>query len=99
MAGSPRFNNAVQRPCFMLFGLDGYLWRLRHIKSNQLFLNVNGSDTEIDENYRGLTDQLPPTRTTLRDAAGCSGKAADLGSHRVGRAIGLNDVSPLRRGS
>ena len=47
---SPALNDAVQRLAFVLIGVDGYLWRLRHLKSHHLFPNVNGSDTDIDEN-------------------------------------------------
>ena len=47
---NPILNNGLQRICFILVGVDGYLWRLRHIKSHHLFPNVNGSDTDIDEN-------------------------------------------------
>ena len=50
VARSPAVNHAIQRLCFVLVGVDGYLWRLRHIKSHHLFPNVNGSDTDIDEN-------------------------------------------------
>ncbi|MGL6076611.1 MAG: fatty acid desaturase family protein [Fimbriiglobus sp.] len=47
---NPVWNHALQRLCFVFIGVDGYLWRLRHIKSHHLFPNVNGSDTDIDEN-------------------------------------------------
>ena len=50
VARGPALNNAIQRLAFVLVGVDGYLWRLRHIKSHHLFPNVNGSDTDIDEN-------------------------------------------------
>ena len=50
LPGGRRVNDAVQRLAFVLVGVDGYLWRLRHVSSHHLFPNVNGSDTDIDEN-------------------------------------------------
>ena len=47
---SPLLNFIVQRVCFLLTGINGYLWRMRHLNSHHLFPNVNGSDTDIDEN-------------------------------------------------
>jgi linoleoyl-CoA desaturase len=47
---SPRLNLIVQRACFLPTGINGYLWRMRHLNSHHLFPNVNGSDTDIDEN-------------------------------------------------
>lgn len=47
---NPALNHIIQRLSFVLVGVDGYLWRLRHIKSHHLFPNVNGSDSDIDEN-------------------------------------------------
>ena len=47
---SPILNLILQRACFLLTGINGYLWRMRHLNSHHLFPNVNGSDTDIDEN-------------------------------------------------
>ncbi len=44
-------NHAIQRLAFVFVGVDGYLWRLRHVHSHHLFPNVNGSDVDIDENF------------------------------------------------
>src|SRR5262249_5601159 len=43
-------NFILHRACFLLTGINGYLWRMRHLNSHHLFPNVNGSDTDIDEN-------------------------------------------------
>lgn len=47
---SPLLNIIVQRACFLPTGINAYLWRMRHLNSHHLFPNVNGSDTDIDEN-------------------------------------------------
>ena len=40
----------INRLCFALVGVDGYLWQLRHNGSHHIFPNVNGCDIDIDEN-------------------------------------------------
>src|SRR5205814_83651 len=39
---SPLLNFIVQRACFLPTGINGYLWRMRHLNSHHLFPNVNG---------------------------------------------------------
>jgi linoleoyl-CoA desaturase len=43
-------NRVIQSAIFPLLGVNGYLWRLRHVKSHHTFPNVNGCDIDIDEN-------------------------------------------------
>lgn len=44
------WNDAVLILTFAPLGLSGYLWKMRHTKSHHLFPNVNGCDSDIDEN-------------------------------------------------
>ena len=46
----PRLNRALQYAIFCLIGVDGRLWRLRHVKSHHVFPNVEGCDADIDHN-------------------------------------------------
>ncbi len=46
----PRLNRTIQFAIFCLIGVDGRLWRLRHVKSHHVFPNVNGCDADIDHN-------------------------------------------------
>lgn len=48
--GGPVVNRIVARVCFLFSGIDGYLWEFRHLSSHHLYPNINGSDTDIDEN-------------------------------------------------
>jgi linoleoyl-CoA desaturase len=50
LPGGPLVNRFIQRFCFLFTGIDGYLWEFRHLNSHHLYPNVNGSDTDIDEN-------------------------------------------------
>ncbi len=50
LTGNRRLDSVVHRALFMLLGVDGYLWQMRHIGSHHVFPNVNGSDIDIDEN-------------------------------------------------
>jgi linoleoyl-CoA desaturase len=50
LPGGPRVNRFVARLCFLFSGIDGYLWEFRHLNSHHLYPNINGSDTDIDEN-------------------------------------------------
>ena len=50
LPGGPSVNRFVARACFLFSGIDGYLWEFRHLNSHHLYPNVNGSDTDIDEN-------------------------------------------------
>lgn len=50
LPGGPWVNRVVARACFLFSGIDGYLWEFRHLNSHHLYPNVNGSDTDIDEN-------------------------------------------------
>lgn len=48
--GGRLLNRFLQRASFAFTGVDGYLWEFRHLKSHHVCPNVNGSDTDIDEN-------------------------------------------------
>lgn len=45
-----RLNQVVTEASFALLGIDGYLWRMRHVRSHHLFPNINGCDADIDHN-------------------------------------------------
>jgi len=44
------WNDAVLALAFAPIGMSGYLWKMRHIHSHHLFPNLNGCDSDIDEN-------------------------------------------------
>lgn len=43
-------NDAALALAFAPIGLSGYLWKMRHTRSHHLLPNVNGCDSDIDEN-------------------------------------------------
>lgn len=50
LTGHRKLDSVIHRLVFTLFGVDGYLWQMRHLGSHHVFPNVNGSDIDIDEN-------------------------------------------------
>ncbi len=48
--GGKRINRIIFRFTFNINGVNGYLWKKRHIASHHLFPNVDGCDADIDEN-------------------------------------------------
>jgi linoleoyl-CoA desaturase len=48
---SSRFaNRVICEATFALLGIDGHLWRMRHVLSHHVFPNINGCDADIDHN-------------------------------------------------
>lgn len=45
-----RINHFIFTLCFNLQGVNGMLWRKRHIASHHVFPNVDGCDADIDDN-------------------------------------------------
>lgn len=43
-------NNIIYTLTFNLQGVNGYLWRIRHKASHHVFPNVDGCDSDIDDN-------------------------------------------------
>ncbi len=43
-------NTLIFRFTFNINGVNGYLWKKRHVASHHLFPNVDGCDSDIDEN-------------------------------------------------
>lgn len=50
VTGRRHIDFAIQRAVFVLLGVDGRLWRMRHDGSHHVFPNVNGCDIDIDKN-------------------------------------------------
>ncbi len=50
VTGRRRVDTAIHRLLFVLLGIDGRLWQMRHDGSHHVFPNVNGCDVDIDEN-------------------------------------------------
>jgi linoleoyl-CoA desaturase len=48
--------------CFVPLGIDGYLWRLRHVHSHHHFPNVPGCDSDIDDSVLVKISPHSPTR-------------------------------------
>ncbi len=49
-AKSKWVNTLIFRFTFNINGVNGYLWKKRHVASHHLFPNVDGCDADIDEN-------------------------------------------------
>lgn len=47
---SRRLNRWLYLATFNILGISGYLWQRRHINSHHMFPNINGCDTDIDDN-------------------------------------------------
>ncbi|MFM9986178.1 MAG: fatty acid desaturase family protein [Flavobacteriales bacterium] len=47
---SKTWNDIIFRFTFNINGVNGYLWKKRHVASHHLFPNVDGCDADIDEN-------------------------------------------------
>jgi linoleoyl-CoA desaturase len=43
-------NRVICEATFALLGIDGHLWRMRHVLSHHVFPNINGCDADIDHN-------------------------------------------------
>lgn len=41
---------AILNLTFYLLGINGYLWKQRHVHSHHVFPNINGCDTDVDDN-------------------------------------------------
>ncbi len=48
LAGKPRVDNALFWFTFNLLGPNAYLWKIRHTNSHHLFVNIPGSDLDLE---------------------------------------------------
>lgn len=46
---SRKLNKAILRPLFIVAGLDGRLWGLRHVRSHHPMTNISGSDCDTNQ--------------------------------------------------